>query len=124
MQIRINFPPKTFVVRSFGFRSIRRSTKADTVRSLTKGYSLSISENYTAYLSFDRSTVRVFSLEKRRKKVENVTSKSLLKKGITRQVITPNHWVATYYDIPVAVLKAAKLKVVQGDRTWHLHTLH
>lgn len=124
MQIRINFPPKTFVVRSIVYDSIRSSTKLATVNLLTMDHSLSVSENYTAYLSFDRSTVRVFSLEKRRKKVENVTSKSLLKKGITRQVITPNHWVATYYDIPVAVLKAAKLKVVQGDRTWYLHTLH
>lgn len=124
MQIRINFPPKTLVVRNLVSDSISTSTKADTMRSLTKGYSLSVSANYAAYLSGDRSTVRVFSLEKRRKKVENVTSKFLVKRGITRQVITPNHWVATYYDIPVAVLKVANLNVVQGDRTWYLRTLH
>jgi hypothetical protein len=72
-----------------------------------------------AYLSMDNKTVRVFSLEKRRKKVEVVTDKKLLKKGIKRQIVSPSHWVATYYDIPVELLRVANLKVVQSSRTWH-----
>lgn len=78
--------------------------------------------------------VRVYSIEKRRKKstYEGCGSSRVVQvprgfghknEGEFRRVIgkkglRKTHWVGVYYDIPHALLKAAGLKVEQGLRTW------
>lgn len=66
----------------------------------------------------EEQVVRVYNIEKRRKVV--VRSKPNKQGKKTSKVISPNHWVAHYYDIPVSVLKLAKLKVVQNNRNFDL----
>lgn len=60
--------------------------------------------------------VRVYSLEKRRKRVQRKTTKG----GVITEVISRGHWVGLYYDIPASLLEAAGLKVVQGQRTFRI----
>ena len=123
MQIKIDLQKHIYFKTTFWARSMyapASSNKEAVKRHITtsaKFFSV-CSTHADAYLSMDNKTVRVFSLEKRRKKVEVVTDKKLLKKGIKRQIVSPSHWVATYYDIPVELLRVANLKVVQSNRTW------
>jgi hypothetical protein len=124
MQIKIDLQKRTYFQTAVWAKSMYapiRSHKETVKRHITtsaKFFRVS-STHADAYLSMDNKTVRVFSLEKRRKKVEVVTDKKLLKKGIKRQIVSPSHWVATYYDIPVELLRLANLRVVQSSRTWH-----
>jgi hypothetical protein len=67
----------------------------------------------TPYPGDRKDHVRVYSLEKRRKKVR-LTGKR------EREVISRGHWVGIYYDIPASLLEAAGLKVVQGHRTFEI----
>ena len=68
--------------------------------------------------------VRVYSLEKRRKKVQlNGKINREAKNGrpyFDRDVVRRAHWVGLYYDIPASLLEAAGLKVVQGRRTFEI----
>lgn len=80
---------------------------------------------------------RVYSIEKRRKKVEVLdkpvkwTKKELRSAGLPpdtekwhkRKVITPTHWVGVYYDIPLRLLELANLRVVQGLRTFRIEKI-
>lgn len=66
----------------------------------------------------EERVVRVYNLEKRRKVV--VRSKPNKQGKKTSKVISPNHWVAHYYDIPASLLKLANLKVVQNNRNFDL----
>lgn len=60
--------------------------------------------------------VRVYSLEKRRKRVERKRTDG----GVLTEVISRGHWVGLYYDIPASLLEAAGLRVVQGQRTFSI----
>lgn len=77
----------------------------------------------TPYPCDRKDHVRVYSLEKRRKKVQ-MTGKRNKAGGLgqrlvgQREVISRGHWVGIYYDIPASLLEAAGLKVVQGPRTF------
>lgn len=81
--------------------------------------------------------VRVYSLEKHRKKVQVLakpkrwTKKELRANGFndtdvkftTRVVTKPAHWTGIYYDIPTSILKMAGLRVVQTTRTFHFQKI-
>ena len=101
------------------------STKRSIVAKLSYGKVYSWGNNYSGTLtpfrrngSNDEEIVRVYNLEKRRKVV--VRSKPNKQGKKTSKVISPNHWVAHYYDIPVSLLKLANLKVVQNNRNFDL----
>lgn len=113
MQINLKIAKKTTTAR----------TKRSIVAKLSYCKVYSWGNNYSGTLtpfritgSKDEEIVRVYNLEKRRKVV--VRSKPNKQGKKTSKVISPNHWVAHYYDIPVYVLKLAKLKVVQHTRNF------
>ena len=64
-----------------------------------------------------RSVVRLFCLEKRRKKVQRVIKDG---KTVSSKVISKGHWVGYYYDIPYAMILSLDLKVQQGNRTFKI----
>ena len=70
----------------------------------------------TPYPGDRKDHVRVYSLEKRRKRVE----RKVIPTGVLTEVISRAHWVGIYYDIPASLLEAAGLKVVQGRRTFEI----
>ena len=70
----------------------------------------------TPYPGDRKDHVRVYSLEKRRKKVKRIASRD----GVYTEVLSRSHWVGIYYDIPASLLEAAGLKVVQGHRTFEI----
>lgn len=123
MQITLNVKPKVIKVPPYDmdFSKTVRSTK-EQVKRKAIGHMHYVSSTYgTGYCGLrDSETIRVINYEKRRPVIKVVTDKKLLKKGIKRQVVTPGHWVAFVYDFPVELLKLAKLKVVQGTRTFKL----
>lgn len=62
-------------------------------------------------------TVRVYSIEKRRKKVKRVLDK-LDNKNVRSEVISRGCWVGYFYDIPFSIIKTMNLCVTQGTRTF------
>lgn len=113
MKINLKFPAKKTTA----------GTKRSVVAALSYGKICSWSKHYSGALtpfritgSKDEEIVRVYNLEKRRKVV--VRSKPNKQGKKTSKVISPNHWVANYYDIPVVALKLAKLKVIQNTRNF------
>ena len=113
MKINLKFPAKKTTA----------GTKRSVVAALSYGKTCGWSNNYSGALtpfritgSKDEEIVRVYNLEKRRKVV--VRSAPDKHGNKTSKIISPNHWVANYYDIPVVVLKLAKLKVVQHARNF------
>ena len=75
--------------------------------------------------------VRMYSLEKHRRKMKVVPPRPLTKSEkqrfytkdkdarITREPIIPHtYWTAVYYDIPESMLKFFGIRVVQGNRTF------
>lgn len=123
MQINLKIAKKTTTA----------STKQCIQAKISHGLVHSWSKYYSALTPLritggkDEEIVRVYNLEKRRKKVVRTRASATLKangnrvntRGKTQsKVISPNHWVAHYYDIPVYVLKLAKLKVVQHTRNF------
>jgi hypothetical protein len=79
-------------------------------------YSVGTLGTYLApYPRYNQDTVRVYNLEKHRKKVQRLAADK--KTGKTRsRVISAAHWVGQYYDIPVAFLRAARIQVRQETR--------
>jgi len=126
MQIKIKIQPKKMHVTSFTSKRMYDPINSNKSQLLhqhldLKRFRLSWTNyaegaycNGSSYGHYE--TVRAFHLEKRRKKVEIKKTK----KGIVRSVVSPAHWVAIYYDIPVDVLRVAGLKVVQGERNFKL----
>ena len=118
MKINLKFPAKKTTA----------GTKRSVVAALSYGKVFGWSNNYSGALtplrntgSKDEEIVRVYNLEKRRKVV--VRSKPNKQGKKTSKVISPNHWIAYYYDIPVVVLKLAKLKVVQHARNFEFGSI-
>lgn len=64
--------------------------------------------------SADR-TVRVYSIEKRRKKVKRVLDNN---NNVRSEVISRGCWVGYFYDIPFSIIKTLNLRVTQGTRTF------
>lgn len=126
MQIAVNIKPQIVKASNLAFGDgICRSTKRDVINVIRgSGWSDVWSTNGNG-LQRDRGgdTIRVYNLEKRRPVVATVTDKKLLKKGVKRVVTTPGHWIAHVYDFPVALLKAAGLRVEQGPRTFKIKSI-
>lgn len=105
-------------------RRVTGRTKHEIVSKLRSTMVRGFGNRYTnALVSFkitgnEEQVVRVYNIEKRRKKV--VRSEPNKKGKRTTKPISPNHWVGFYYDIPVAVLNFANLKVVQNNRNFDL----
>ena len=70
----------------------------------------------TPYPGDRKDHVRVYSLEKRRKRVQRKDTKG----GVITEVISRTHWIGIYYDIPASLLEAAGLKVIQEHRTFRI----
>lgn len=133
MEFKFNIKPGH--VSGFDFFGRPRS-KDEVVKKISAGHLVAVDKHGSYLISYgdkNGDTVRVYNIEKRRKKVEILTKpkkwtkKQLLANGyaatdsviIKRIVKTPAHWVGFYYDIPVALLKMAGLAVVQGPRTFY-----
>lgn len=118
MQIKIKIAPKIITGAS------KRAVLDIIGRNFCRGWNTL----YTACLvpyrqalfeTFTTKSVRVYNIEKRNKKVTRI------RKGTktTSKVISPAHWVCHYYDIDIATLKAANIKVVQHHRHFELISL-
>ena len=132
MEFRINLRPTH--VSGFDFIS-RNRTKEEVLKIIRQPVRSSWSfSKWHDGLLLDDDTVRMHTVEKRRKKVEILakpkkwSKKQLRDNGFavtdekydTRVVTKRGHWVGHYYDIPIAWLKLMKMKAVQGSRTWKL----
>lgn len=71
----------------------------------------------SSFAETPNKTIRVYSLEKRRKKVQRNIKNN---KTISSTVISPDHWIGNYYDIPYSVAKALNIKVEQFARTFKI----
>lgn len=74
----------------------------------------------TPYPGSRRETIRVYNLEKHNKRVERARSPG--SKKTKSVVVSPAHWVGHYYDIPVALLKLAGLRVEQRTRYFDIRS--
>ena len=70
-----------------------------------------------SWAALETKTVRVYSLEKRRKRVKRIMDNN---KTLRSEIISPDHWIGHYYDIPHSVIKALNLRVEQGARTFKI----
>lgn len=97
------------------------ASRVAIVRAISSGFAQAFGTggNYLAPIGRGDGTIRVYTLEKRRK----VTAVVVPKKGLidrkNRQVVRPAHWVGRVYDIPTSLLKALGLRVIQMPRTFH-----
>lgn len=126
MQFRINIKPKKYLKTSplaTNMFAPASSTKQDVIKHIFRNFTYVYSNNCACYVNHKIKMARVASFQKVRKKVEIVTDTRLIKKGIKRKLITPTHWVATYYDIPVSLLEMMQVKAVQKWNTWELVAL-
>lgn len=131
MKLKIELKPRTYFKTAVWAGSMYdpvSSTAKEVVGGIDYNHCRSFSKHWSNALVpikryDDSETVRVYSLEKRRKKVQLVTDPKLLKRGIKRKVVSPSYWIVTYYDIPTKLLELAKLRVVQGQRTWKFEAL-
>ena len=123
MQFRVNIKPmkyfKTSILAANMYAPVN-STKQEVKQQVFKNFVFTISKNFSGYLNRELEIVRVATFQKIRRKTVEVTDKRLLKKGIKRQVVRPTHWVATYYNIPIALLAMMNVKAVQELQTWKL----
>lgn len=127
MQIKINIKP----VRVTG------PNKASVMTKINTHHCCSFGSYHTGCLIptvslFSRNigeVVRVYNLEKRNKKVSRkrtagkiVNGQQLTGKTISK-VVSPAHWVGHYYDIPISLLRTAKLKAIQHNRHFELTSI-
>lgn len=109
MQLKLKLAP----------RQVTGRTQADVMSRIRDRHLYSFGALGNALIPYpgDRKDhVRVYSLEKRRKRVERTVTKG----GRMTNVISRAHWVGIYYDIPASLLEAAGLQVVQGNRTFEI----
>ena len=106
MQLRLNISSKI----------VKDESRAAVMARISSGFCAHYSSKYGNYLVPFRITsdymIRVYSLEKRRKKV----SRKVVRNKTVSTVISKAHWVGTYYDIPISVIKFMNVKVVQLTR--------
>jgi len=97
--------------------TVTGSSRDQVMRTISSDHMPSVGSNgiyLTPYPGSSRVTIRVYNLEKHRKKVERFRKRG--KRALQSRIIQPAHWVGRYYDIPVAALKLAKIKVRQETR--------
>lgn len=107
MRLSLNIKPIRF--ESQTKEAVMRKAVGDrcfTVASCSAGYAPIGSQAVTV--------VRVFNLEKRRKRVQ----RSVVRGKRVTKVLNRTHWVCYAYDFPIAVLTALGVKVMQGPRTF------
>ena len=108
MQLKLNIKPTM----------VTGLTKADVVSKISAGHVWSVYRNGKHLISYPKhkkDTIRVYSLEKRRKK----TRHGIRNNGkYFSETLRDAHWVGYYYDIPAEILKLAKLAVYQQDRNF------
>jgi hypothetical protein len=105
------------------FRPVRvtGSSRSTVMSAISGGHVYTMGSNgiYLApYPGRDSGTIRVYNLEKHRKKVEIVLNRKTKKPS--RRVVTPAHWVGHYYDLPLDLLRTAGLKVNQHTRYFEI----
>ena len=125
MKITVNVPGSKYA-KHYADNVVAKTTKAHVIRGIQGTLVGGFGTYGTGFVTFvykDRDFVRVYNIEKRRKVVKVVTDSKKLKKGIKREIVTPSHWVATYYDFPLELLKVAKIRVVQGTRTFKIENI-
>lgn len=126
MQFRVNIKPKKYLKTSVFAENMYapvQSTKEEVKNDVFSNHKYVFGGNVSCHISFDGKTARVASFQKIRRKTVEVTDKRLLKKGIKRQVFRPTHWVATYYDIPISLLRMMNVRLVQGWNNWKIEPL-
>ena len=105
MQLRLNISPKI----------VKDESRAAVMTRISSGFCAQYSK-YGNYLAPFHMTgdyvIRVYSLEKRRKKV----SRKVVRNKTVSTVISKAHWVGIYYDIPISVIKFMNVKLVQLTR--------
>jgi hypothetical protein len=107
MKLMLDIPPVT----------VTGSSRNQVMSAINAEHMPSVGSNgiyLTPYPGSRRMTIRVYNLEKHRKKVERFRKRG--KRDLQSRIIKPAHWVGRYYDIPVAALKLAKIKVCQETR--------
>lgn len=131
MEFRFNLRPTHVSGFDICGRGRTKFQVLSIIRSATRSWSFS---KWHDGVFLDSETVRVYTVEKRRKKVEVLakpkkwSKKRLRDNGFdaneekydTRVVTKRAHWVGHYYDIPLAWLKVMNMKTVQGARTWKM----
>jgi hypothetical protein len=111
MQLTLNIRPTR----------VTGSSRDLVLSSISSGhvFSTGTNGNYLApYTRHGSETIRVYNLEKRRKRVEIQEDHRTSKKS--RKVIRPAHWVGHYYDIPRDFLAIARVRVVQHTRFFEI----
>lgn len=109
MQLKLKLTPRKVTART-------QAEVVDRIRDRHLNSFGALGYALTPYPCDRKDHVRVYSLEKRRKKVK----RTVTKQGRYTEVISRGHWVGIYYDIPASLLEAARLKVVQGARTFEI----
>lgn len=112
MKLSIEFKPKRVVA----------NTKAEILSKIsnnTYSYMYTGNGNYlcNSFAETDPKTIRVYSVEKRRKKVKRIIKDN---RTVFSQVISPDHWIGYYYDIPYQVIKCLNLRIQQSARTFKI----
>jgi hypothetical protein len=100
---------------------VTATTRARVMSTIQGGHCVAMGSqgSYLApYPGHNRDTVRVYNLEKRRKRVEITVHPRTKKVG--RSVVSPAHWVGHYYDIPVEFLRLGRLRVRQLTRHFEI----
>ncbi len=69
--------------------------------------------------SGQRSTLRVYNLEKHRK----VVKRTIVNGKKKSEIVSPNHWVGFVYDIPLELIQLMEIKVIQDSRTFRIQKL-
>lgn len=126
MQIKINIKP----VRVTGPNKAMVMTRINTHHCWSVGsYHNGCLVSFGRFSHTSDEVVRVYNLEKRNKKVSRkrtagkvVNGQQLTGKTISK-VVSPAHWVGHYYDIPISLLRTAKLKVIQHNRHFELTSI-
>lgn len=72
---------------------------------------------YGSNIAADGDYVYAFNFEKHRKKSQRFGAAG---QRLKKARITPAKWVCHYYRIPIALLDAMNLKVMQGSRTFKI----
>ena len=107
MRLSLNIKPIQFEGR----------TKKEVMRKAVGARCFTVSSFGAGYASISSqgvTVVRVFNLEKRRKRVQ----RSVVRGNRVTKVLRRTHWVCYAYDFPSAVLTALGVAVMQGHRTF------
>jgi len=100
MQFRLNIKPT----------KVTAPTNSSLLTIISRGhmYTFSNKGNYYTSLNRNKDMIRVYSLQKLRRKVK--------REGKNTVVIRKAYWIGHYYDIPIALIDAFKITINQHHR--------